>query len=377
MDRVDICLLNQIKVSLFGGEYDSSLEEYYAIVFDEAEDQKILALIFDFIRFADKSLKVEQTKAYYMKIVYEQSCLITLFKDNNIPLVILKGTAAAMYYPKPYLRAMGDVDYVVSYDKFDEARSVLEANGYTFRRDFGDDRDYEYIKNDVVFELHHHFSNDSVVEKLVQDGIKDSVTGFVPGCSFPCLPPVENGLVILDHIRHHFKTSGIGLRHLIDWMMYAHAVLNDEFWNDRFQPIAKATGLERLSIVLTATCRKWLGMPDDYNWCKGVDDDLLDQTIELFLANGNFGRKQDRSSNKVEKVSANLKSEVSLRGLQSTGERTWKALKKHPWLRPFAWIYQSCRFAKRGIIYLFRNKNIMNELSDGLGRGDYYKRLGI
>ena len=103
--------------------------------------------------------------------------MVKLFRDYNIPLVVLKGTAAAMYYPNPYLRAMGDVDFVVTYDRFDEARSVMEANGYAFRSDCGDDRDYEYIKNDVVFELHHRFSKDPAVEKYVQDGIKKLYRG--------------------------------------------------------------------------------------------------------------------------------------------------------------------------------------------------------
>lgn len=370
-------LLNVLKSALFCNNRNESSAIDCSILIDEADKQKVLALISDSIQSADSSQTVMHTKAYYMKLVYEQSCLINLFKDNKIPLVILKGTAAAMYYPKPFLRSMGDVDFVVPYERFDEARTVLDANGYVFRSDFGDDRDYEYIKNDVVFELHHHFSKDPAVEKFVQDGIKNKVSGIVTGAEFPCLPPVENGLVILDHIRHHFKTSGIGLRHLIDWMMYAHSVLNDEFWNDRFQPMAKSSGLERFAIVLTATCRKWLGLPDDYSWCQGVDDDLMDQTIEFFLANGNFGRKLERRGTKVENVSAGLKSKGRFRYLQSTGEMTWKALKKHPWLRPFAWIFQSCRFAKRGFVALFRNKGFKKELEDGLSKGEYYRRLGI
>lgn len=56
------------------------------------------------------------------------------------------------------------------------------------------------------------------------------------------------------------------------------------------------------------------------------------------MANGNFGRKRESRGTKVENVSAELKSKGRFRYLQSTGEITWTALKKHPWLRPFAWI---------------------------------------
>lgn len=378
-------LLELISSVLFVLPFDKACD--LETILDEAYEQKILSLLSKSIQSGISNYSKEQTNSYYIKIaydqshyvnvVYEQSQLVDLLKKQGIPNVILKGTAAAMYYPIPYLRTMGDVDFIVPDERFDDARLVLEDNGYYFQRHFGDDRDYEYIKNGVIFELHHHFSKDPVVEKLVQDGIKNAVLGSVNEYGFPCLPPAENGLVILDHIRHHFKTSGIGLRHLIDWMMYAHSVLTDDFWQNKFQPIAKEAGLERFAIVLTATCQKWFGMPDSYSWCQGVDDDLTDQTIDIFLANGNFGRKQDRKSNKVGNVTAEIKSKGRFRYLQSTGEMTWKALDKHPKLKHFAWFYQLCRFAKRGLIDIFNNKKFKKELSEGLAKGDYYRRIGI
>lgn len=44
-----------------------------------------------------------------------------------------------MYYPKPYLRSMGDVDFLVSRNQFDEAMKVMESNGYVCIEGKGED----------------------------------------------------------------------------------------------------------------------------------------------------------------------------------------------------------------------------------------------
>ncbi len=40
------------------------------------------------------------------KMLFEQKNLVSLFTANDIPFVIIKGMAAAVYYPNPLLRTM-------------------------------------------------------------------------------------------------------------------------------------------------------------------------------------------------------------------------------------------------------------------------------
>ena len=98
-------------------------------------------------------------------MLHGQTQLVKLFEEAGIPLVILKGTAAAMYYPEPFRRMMGDVDFLVPQDRFDDAARLMEANGYkafhelqkqldTPRRS----RHIEFCKDEIEYELHHHFS---------------------------------------------------------------------------------------------------------------------------------------------------------------------------------------------------------------------------
>ena len=47
----------------------------------------------------------------------------------------------------------------------------------------------------------------------------------------PVLPSLQNGLVLMLHIVKHLK-SGLGLRQIIDWMMYVDKQLDNEKWEE-------------------------------------------------------------------------------------------------------------------------------------------------
>ena len=60
-----------------------------------------------------------------------------------------------------------------------------------------------------------------------------------------------NGLVLLDHVRYHLQ-GGLGIRQIIDWMMFVHANLNDETWETGFAQLARGAGLETLAVTMTS-----------------------------------------------------------------------------------------------------------------------------
>ena len=119
-------LLEALKLSLFGIDASYSNTIDWTAVVEEAKAQTVLGLISPVIPIHDESS--EQGKAYYMQLLYEQDKLINLLENNNIPCVILKGCAAAVYYPKPYLRTMGDVDFLVPQNKLEKTMELMESN---------------------------------------------------------------------------------------------------------------------------------------------------------------------------------------------------------------------------------------------------------
>ena len=74
------------------------------------------------------------------------------------------------------------------------------------------------------------------------------------------------------------------------------------------------------------------------------------QGAALVRSAGNFGKSRELFKSQGTSKMPSIKHPIRLfKYVQSHGERGWKALKKHPWLRPFAWIRQTFRYIKLSI----------------------------
>ena len=367
MNQTEQVLLNSIRQSLWGTAFEAPADTDWDAVLREAEKQAVLGLA---IGAAPPnvqkawSAKSGTVTANFVRVLYAQSRLLALLEGNGIPTVILKGAAAAVYYPHPAQRSMGDIDYLVPLAQFDAAKELLLENGYTFDDDPRYPRHAHVGKDGVSLEQHRFFSSDGLdIEAYITDGMQHIEHREIDGNAFPMLPKLANGLVLLAHLIQHLKT-GLGLRQVIDWMLYVHTELDDAFW------------LETAAVTVTRMCQIALGLPDDISWCKNADAALCDELLETLLSSGNFNRKRGRGS-AVETVTSNIARKGIFRYLQTAGEHNWKAYHRHGWLRPFAWAYQIGRYAKRGFAAKRSGGQLKEDLERGKARSALVKKLGI
>ena len=380
MNKTETTLAELIKSALFGlpANFDGDVD--FNEVLKEAEAQTVVSLVQNAVPKDTAEiwhLSSAQVKAYFIRAIYEQTKLVALLNGANIPFVIIKGTAAAIYYPTPSDRTMGDIDLLVPEEFFDDAFSLLENSGYKFRQDYGDGRDYCFTKGGVVFELHRRYSDEGHdIEQILKDGIKRAETLTVYGNSFPALPKAENGLVLLDHIRHHIF-GGLGLRQIIDFMMFVNSEPDDKKFESEFLPLFESAGLGTLAKVIVKTCKRYFGLPVAAAWCETADDRTCDELLETVFLSGNFGRKNPYVYRPMQSFTMSVKKQGFFRTLQRAGVANCKAFQKHRILRPFAWLYQLCRYFKRGVAALFKREKLISDLSEGNRKADFYKRLGI
>ena len=327
----------------------------------------------------------DQIETYFVWSFQAQRELVKLFEDNGIPMVILKGNAAAIYYPVPKRRTMGDIDFLVPGDRFGEAQSLMERSGY--QRNSGshneESRHIGYSKNGVVFELHRSFSSFGIdIDPELENGLLHPDSGVIAGISFPMLPPLENGLVLLMHIRQHLmeETYSLGLRQIIDWMMYVNRYcgtkIDGSLWDDKFLELAETYGMGTLAVTVTYICREWLGLPNAPKWCDGADRKTAEELLEMIMASGNFGSKVERKGQSVKQGIVQYK-QFGFKRLQERGLANWKAAQKYPVLRPVAWIYQGFRVIGLGTKAFFSSKQGMKQIAEGNKKGDLLKRLGV
>lgn len=374
LDKEQIYLLELIKASLFGKNLEIPDDVNWEKVFEAAKKQCLVPMITCCVpaeHKAEWSNHSVQFKAYFMQMIYAQNSLVKLLSDNNIPFVILKGTAAAVYYPNPLLRTFGDIDFYVAEDNVEFVLTLLKSNGYIFISN--NDRHYEFEKYGIDFELHYKFScnhyND--IDSLILHGLNKTVEYRIDKNCFPGLPACENGLVLLGHIMQHLKTSGLGLRQIIDWMLFVHKELDDSTWESSFRSYAVESGLEKLAITVTAMCKKWLGLSDSITWCNSADEKIVDQFFLRILSEGNLGF----DSIPYDTVKRNIETMGLFKYLQWAGKVNWQLAQKYVVLRPFAWLYQLFRYVGISIKSKITGKKGFSKDKKIMSLEELWKRL--
>ncbi|QTE67404.1 nucleotidyltransferase family protein [Clostridiales bacterium] len=315
-------------------------------------------------------LRMEWKTSIMRQVVYNaQVNYVQNHLPITVPYVVLKGSSAAQYYPYPEYRIIGDIDIITRREDFDQAYQELLQGGFVISKEL--DREVGFLKNDVLAELHRFFAslNDPKQAKYMDDLIIENIG------SSHMLPDDINGLVLLEHINQHLE-RGLGLRQIIDWMMFVDKCLPDEKWLS-FQNYAKAIGLDSLAIVATRMCELYLGLPHR-EWCSRADEKLCKQLMDYILACGNFGNVRSENIGTGENVFYFGSTPKSMLGLLTDrGMANWKAAQKHAILRPFAWIYQTVRYIKRGLSRADATAEIKKEHKAAKQRIKMFKALGV
>lgn len=261
-------------------------------------------------------------QARWVQVMYAQQELLRLLEEHAVPCVIIKGAAAAMSYPHPSLRTMGDIDFLVKRTDYLRAAEILEKDGYRLENE--KDLHFHhigYVKNGVNFELHCRLgsireSNDALIS-LFEAGIDDRRLCTLEGFTFPVLPPELNGVALLFHVDQHLR-SGLGLRQIVDWMMFVHRQTDDGRM-ERLMEILRETGTEKLAVTVTAMCQKYFGLRKGVPGCVEADEALADSLMEYVMEKGNFGRKSG-TKGKIAAVFLDIKTPFrAIRRLQRGG----------------------------------------------------------
>lgn len=342
-------------------------------IFSEFKKHSITTLAIDFIDDIPMPNEVKQQwkndilmqTSHYFNLLHVQNDINDCLSTKKINWAILKGTSASLYYYSPLQRAIGDIDILVKEKDFDCAKNALSDAGFKFGKNiYKYDRHFTARKNGVEIELHRFFAetqnrkNDVLLNNTLFDALANSVQTKMFDTSFNTLPEVENGIVFIEHIWHHLST-GIGLRHILDFVLYTEKVLNDDFWNNNFMDVARLLGYDILCKAVARIGQLYFGTDNSIMWCKDIDDSIANELLELILCQGNFGNKSTKEFNPTIRVFN--KTHEGLRSFlkyeQASGIKNWNAAQKHKILRPFGWIYGLTRHA---FMVLTSKENIAN-----------------
>ena len=332
-------LFDIIKASLWGGFItqpipDSVLWELRA---QTVEDLTLAAL-------PNAGSAKYRCVAQFVRMAAVQTEALRVLEEVQIPAAVIKGTASGKDYPVPYLRWYGDIDILVRPENYQKAIEALKQDGFIQKGDTGKNETHLF-KNNQLVELHQsppgldRVKEGSFILHYLISGLDDIQQAEIaqPHCTFPILPWKQHGLELIWHIREHLY-NGLGLRHIIDWMIFVDHYLRDDNQFDVFRSVLDKAGLLSLAKAVTKASQTYLGLAGDFLWCADVDENTCTELIEFILDQGNFGVK--RTDDKAAKVLSRYHSPILfLKGIQQKGLNDWSAAQKHPALKPFAWIH--------------------------------------
>ena len=303
--------------------------------------------------------------------VLQQIAFFTNYQDVqshlpiDVPYVILKGTSAAQYYPYPEYRTLGDIDIITRREDYHAACQAMLKKGWnetTSKADQERGRHRSFEQKGIIVEIHAFFAsmNDLKKAKVFDDLVISNIT------ENHILPDMVNGLVLLDHVNQHME-QGIGLKQIIDWMMFVDRCLTDDKWIE-FESLVAKTGLKELAITMTKMCEIYLGLPRR-KWCMGADEKLTRDLMEYIMKCGNFGNKLNQTDTLYVSGLYQLRHPImTIRDLQQKGLGN-AVIARNPILRPFAWFAEGWRriIKTPDKLEKYRNARKTNALFKSLG----------
>lgn len=321
----------------------------------ELRDQRIEGLAINVLPEYERE-KFQQASRF-LKMISVQKEVIKILSQNNIDAVIIKGLAAGIYYPSPYLRMYGDIDILVHPRRYREAADAL-CQGNILMTETLRKNATHFSKNNISIDLHecppglNRVKEGTFIHEYLLSGLDDIQNTEIHQllCNFPLLPWKQNGLELIWHIREHLY-NGLGLRQIIDWMMFVNACLHTESTYTEYKDVLEQAGLLTLAKTVTRMCQLYMGLDDSIAWCKDVEETLCHDLMSYLLDQGNFGTK--KKDDKAAKVLTRYRNPLSfLIRMQQKGVREWKPAREHAVLRPFAWVHTGVkgvsRYAEKG-----------------------------
>ena len=185
------------------------------------------------------------------------------YNAHGYKMMVLKGYACALDWPKPEHRLCGDID-IWLFGKQEEADAVLaKEKGIRIDtshqhhtvfdwRGFSVENHYDFIN------VHHHKSNaeyERILKNLGQDN-RYSVELYGEKVYLPS--PDLHAVFLLKHMMMHFAAEGITLRQLVDWGFFVKANGKSVEWK-MVLDVLKRFGMKDLFNILNAICDEDLG----------------------------------------------------------------------------------------------------------------------
>lgn len=309
-------------------------------------------------------------KKYYIAscLIHEQFSKMgekikSLFDDNGIDHIFLKGYTLQYLYPDPNLRMLGDIDVLVRNEDYKRAKKILHENGFEFLDEWEHHAGFRYGKLET--ELHRKLiaSNEKFAEFFVRPFDHAKVQD---GHTY-ALEDEYNFMFILAHYYKHLRV-GAGLRELCDIYLMLEKLNLDA---DKIRENIKICGMENFFDIILTELHLLFG----YDKLPYEENPHVSELIDYSLTSGihGFGTGGDVLKNRIKNGKKQSKFSFLLKTLFVPVKTMFLY---YPWtksiiLLPFGYI---ARFFH---LILFRRDKMHHVLEIDDNENGLFEKLGL
>lgn len=233
--------------------------------------------------------------------------LLEVYKALGVNAILLKGFSSAQSYNYPLHRSGGDIDLWIPIEsEYQKAKDWILANDFPRMPEI--DLHLEFEWGNAKIENHKRLTkfDSKELNTLFISTIRDYGTDLfveqgLNGISVKTLSPTFNAFYLFQHLFRHFLWDGIGMRHLLDWVLFI-AKNKDTIDPDKFNALLDKFKLRKAAALFAQVACHYLSVsPSLFPFKIGGSNTLTNYVATDILNSGNFGffreqnklRKQD------------------------------------------------------------------------------------
>ena len=240
------------------------------------------------------------------RAMYEAvASLVAKLRQLGIHPVVQKGLSVAKFYNNPELRECGDIDLWLPESEIESG--IAFARSIDTNIQSHPDGSISFIYRGFVVELHRrliNISSPSLSRRMESFAIALCRKQVNYDSRIPSPPPLLELLLVNVHIMRHVFGTGIGLRHLCDYMCAAYS-LHGRYDAEEFKVVCSMLGISKWTALLNDFLVKHLGAdmamlpPSGLKSANTIPTGTL---LKIIKEGGNFGHHLHNSDHKPSHV---------------------------------------------------------------------------
>ena len=221
--------------------------------------------------------------------------MLKKLSEKGVETCILKGESVSRFYHTPIARVSSDLDILINPKKLDLCLSILRENGFHTG-------EIEYESHQVrcvhpvvgLVEIHIMMygkkTEDVCFNNEVQYNESYINVESEDGTVYQALGITDNFLYLLLHFMKHFLSEGVGIRQLLDVLLYIKNNFNLIDW-ERSNKAISNLGFKKMFDCMIAIGIKYFMFPEDLIKVQNADEILVGKIFDDMMHGGVFGHE--------------------------------------------------------------------------------------